>query len=306
MGGDKGEVLDQAAEHMPARHSNAMRKCLSIVRVAISGMQYINDLNNDPNSVRCIDSKIKEINNISNKLNGTLATKQKLDEGLSKARETLNYKALDRINPDQITDNEFAHIMYEKLLDHYIRNTGTSSLLYEDIKNNDYQVVRNKILKQINNVDVDMMATLLEYAIGKGDKADVKVVSTLIINLAHVHNLCEGLLSNCENEEVRNLRIKSRSTILIDVHDSLFNFDDELVNLVSLFPTKSGKFSRKNSEDVITLIGSEGKYDDMVKKLNDLKKELDNKKTIWENQCNRDACTQYMIGFLLDLMRHSI
>ncbi|WP_353277526.1 hypothetical protein [Wolbachia endosymbiont (group B) of Villa cingulata] len=115
----------------------------------------------------------------------------------------------------------------------------------------------------------------------KEQEASVKVVSVLLLNLAHIGDVCKGHIEICQNEEVRNLSKKSNNTIMIDVHDSLFDFDDKLVNLVSVFPTKEGHFEKRSSEDKIMLeqIGGE-KYKDIVKELKRLKDELEEKRKI--------------------------
>ncbi len=292
VSGENGQVLDEAVNYIPNnRYSDLLRGCLAVFRPLVNGMQVVNNyMNNNLQNISCVDSKIKEVSGINSKLSSVAAEKSRLKKKLLEARQEVKEKAVDRMTDGKLFDKEFVHTMYEKLLDYYLMKArrDEKNVLHSDIKNNGVDEVKRKILNQTKEVNVDTTADLLKYALDKKQEASVKVVSVLLLNLAHVGDVYKGHIEICQNEEVRNLSEKSNNTIMIDVHDSLFDFDDKLVNLVSAFPTKEGHFEKRSSEDKIMLeqIGEE-KYKDIVKELKRLKDELEEKRKIWENKKNR-------------------
>ncbi|WP_265027457.1 MULTISPECIES: hypothetical protein [unclassified Wolbachia] len=293
ISGENGQVLDEAVNYIPNnRYSDLLRGCLAVFRPLVNGMQVVNNyMNNNLQNISCVDSKIKEVSEINSKLSSVAAEKSGLKKKLLEARQEVKEKAVDRMTDGKLFDKEFVHTMYEKLLDYYLMKArgDEKNVLHSDIENNGVDEVKRKILNQTKEVSVDTTHDLLKYALDKKREASVKVVSVLLLNLAHAGDLCKSHIEICQNEEVRNLSKKSNNTIMIDVHDSLFDFDDKLVNLVSVFPTKEGNFDKRGSEDKIMLeqIGGK-KYKDIVKELKRLKDELEEKRKIWENKENRN------------------
>lgn len=154
----------------------------------------------------------------------------------------------------------FVKDMYIAFLYNYLDCAvgDSSNLLHCDLKRENFNTKRiaEKILTMLNEVKYDEFGNFLKRAL---IKENFDVISVLIVNSAPLFSYSQT--DNKAKENLNKLMQKSFQTIMIDVHNLLFNFNKFYadvnvdVNLLSSFPNRDGSY-KESCKDNITLKGT--------------------------------------------------
>ncbi|GFR03880.1 uncharacterized protein TNCT_490791 [Trichonephila clavata] len=290
--GENGHLLDQALGTVPnnVRVRGTLLPLGAIASGIVTVLRYIpaplltlqESMYDNVNSSACVKNNLEEIERFIHKIENIAKEKQDLSDKLVATRDKIESQVVERMNDGKFIDKEFVRDMYKAFLYNYLdcASVKKSNLLYHDIEmeNGNIKIVADRILGKVNAVDYEKFENFLNRALKKSNP-NFDVISVLIINSAPLFSY--KCTDPNVNRNVERLMKRSFHTIMIDVHNLLFNFErhfpdiDVDVSLVSFLPNKDGSYTQSCKNNIILegnerykeMIGKVSKFMDEVEKL---------------------------------------
>ncbi|WP_265045240.1 MULTISPECIES: hypothetical protein [unclassified Wolbachia] len=292
VSGENGQLLDQALGTVPnnVRVRGTLLPFGAIASGIVTVLRYIpapllklqESVYDNVNSSACVKNNLEEIERFIHKIENIAKEKQDLSDRLVATRNKIESQVVERMNDGKFIDKKFVRDMYGAFLYNYLDGASgkRSNLLYHDIEmeNGNIKIVADKILGKVNAVDYEKFENFLNRALKKSNP-NFDVISVLIVNSAPLFSY--KCTDPNVNRNVERLMKRSFHTIMIDVHNLLFNFErhfpdiDVDVSLVSFLPNKDGSYTQSCKNNIILegnerykeMIGKVSKFMDEVEKL---------------------------------------
>lgn len=291
IGGENGRTLDQAMNIIPENVNVEGRRVplraiangiVAAIRYVPAGMLRLSEWTYDnDDSLSCVEGNLKEIERFVSKIGEKAVKIQDLSDKLIAARDDIESKVIEKMNDGKFIDKQFVKDMYRAFLYNYLESASEdpSNLLYHDIKrvNGDVSRIVERVSAISEEVDYKKFGGFLNRVLRK-ESPNFDVISVLIVNSSPLFSY------NCTdqnaNRNLKRLMRKSFQTVMIDVHNLLFDFDrhfpdiDVDVSLLSHLPNRDGSDKTRSCKNNIMLKGNK-KYQAVLEEVKKFADEID-------------------------------
>ncbi|VVC35059.1 Hypothetical protein CINCED_3A009695, partial [Cinara cedri] len=237
--------------------------------------EFLQESHDNIDKLDCIVKKIEELDAIMKKLTKFQDEKEGARAFLEKALNNIESNVFQKMSDNKIIGKQFVNNMYEKLLNRYLRNLKEgrhvpSGLLRQDVKELGVEKVRNLIESSLNELSPNLMYSKMHellFTETQKKNPNLNIIKVLMVNGACLYSVKKDQCNN-NYDELNKLARKSINIIMMEVHDMLFDFYDNELNLISRFPSKGGEFKKGNSHERVLLTNTgDKKYQNLAQEL---------------------------------------
>ncbi|WP_253299919.1 hypothetical protein [Wolbachia endosymbiont of Chironomus riparius] len=287
-GGENSRLIDQVLNTIPENIEIKGRNIpfTLVANGVVMGLRLIPNgllkltegIYDNINAVSCVEDNLKEIERFVTKIKEIAEEKEKLSKELSATHKKIKEQVIERIKDGKFIDKKFVNDVYQVFLYNYLNcaSRDPANLLYDDLQREEcgVQKLAEEISKMLEGVEYEKFKGFLNREISK-KYPNFDVISVLIVNSAPLFSF--GCIDHNSNKNLQKLMGRSFQTVMIDVHNLLFNFkmyDPKVdVSLLSFLPNKNGSYNGKR-KDIIVLKGNK-KYQAVLKEVEKFCAEID-------------------------------